>query len=203
MLCLIKFKNMKTSKHISIMLGISLATTSLFMGMLLWQNAQNQKIISEVLRKENKNSFSKAKPPVRKNESPSKIPEVSALTYRHSVSCLDNYENWRKSTSFRANAPWSTAFIRDSNISSPNNFNTDLNGDGLVDYVYVAHSNVGLCSHYGSTGGCQKYIDSYREMQDCVYLSNGNGWNLAYRCVSEKEKVGQNDIVYYYGDCAG
>ena len=60
------------------------------------------------------------------------------------------------------------------------NFQTDINGDGLPDYVYVCH-----------------YPDSPSyKMLDCVYLSNGQGWDLAYRCVAYRNGT-------FYGDCAG
>lgn len=71
------------------------------------------------------------------------------------------------------------------------NFQTDINGDGLPDYVYVYH-----------------YPDSpsYYKMRDCVYLSNGQGWDLAYRCVVEPKSISGRGHPYrlvYYGDCAG
>jgi len=120
----------------------------------------------------------------------SEMPEVEA---RYSdtlgVKCFDGWENWKSSTEFKTDAAWSTAFMA-SNPISPNpgstsnqygyyyyfDFKTDINGDGLPDYVYAYHN-------------------SNFAIQDCVYLSNGQGWTLAYRCVFGDNK--------FYGDCAG
>jgi len=109
--------------------------------------------------------------------------------------CLDNYESWKSSKRFKADAPWSTAFMEGHfhnttvQISGHwtsyrdkyyfNNFDRDLNGDGLPDYVYVYHAP----------------SNDFIYTRDCVYLSNGRGWDLAYRCVTDSGK--------FYGDCAG
>lgn len=122
------------------------------------------------------------------------------LTGLSNPACSDNYTSWNSSTTFKANAPWSTTFMN-SNPVNPNvsregasdggsqkyymNMTTDLNGDGLPDYMYI--------NHYANT--TYNYID----IKDCVYLNNGNGWDKAYSCVATYD----SGSIKYYGDCAG
>jgi len=98
-------------------------------------------------------------------------------------------KSWRSSTTYKTDAPWSTAFMQKplSPVPGPGggyfeyyyfDNKTDINGDGLPDYVKVHRDRVG-------------------SMLDCVYLSNGQGWDLAYKCY----KAYSSDT--YYGDCAG
>ena len=120
----------------------------------------------------------------------SEMPEVEAGNYDVSlgIKCFDDWSFWKSSTNFKADAPWSTAFMANDPVSPASgsndnqygrnyyfDFKTDLNGDGLPDYTYVVRS--------GNT-----------TMKDCVYLSNGQGWTLSYRCVYSGNK--------FYGDCA-
>lgn len=112
--------------------------------------------------------------------------------------CYDNYQSWTNSTTFKADAPWSTAFVSGMFGSTTgstygtnwvaNNFERDINGDGLNDYVFVKHQNT-----YANGGA------NYTLTVDCVYLSNGSGWEKAYRCVSENPT---GNTVKFYGDCA-
>ena len=196
---------MRKAPNVSILLGI----VALFMGTIIWQNAQsqrqNQELISEILERETKNSFQGGELQAQGDQGDSSLfssPEIRkarAANYDYAIQCLHNYETWKKSNKFKADTPWSTAFMQGhfgdhfalnngswtskQATSYINNFERDINGDGLPDYVYVHHTAVG----------------DYTAMRDCVHLSNGQGWSLAYRCVTSKESGG----TYFYGDCAG
>lgn len=52
---------------------------------------------------------------------------------------------------------------------------TDLNGDGLIDYLYVTHQGD----------------------QFCLYLNTGTGWTPTFRCYIER-----TNPIRFYGDCA-
>ena len=105
--------------------------------------------------------------------------------------CFDNYASWSQSATFNSNAPWSTSlFSSGPNGSSQNkiqNLMTDLNGDGLVDYLHID-------SKYKYDYNGLKYNQGY----ECVLLNNGNGWSIAYRCITQTK----DNKPYYYGDCA-
>jgi hypothetical protein len=98
--------------------------------------------------------------------------------------CLDNYTSWPQSSTFSAGGPWSTELIFSGNYSHEitNQF-TDLNGDGLIDHIFLRNAG-------------QLY--STNRTSACVLLNNGNGWDLAYRCVATANSSGAT----YYGDCA-
>lgn len=102
--------------------------------------------------------------------------------------CFDNYTTWYSSTTRKTNADWSTWFAI--TTVSPyrlfNNFERDINGDGLPDYMWIDHA-----TSNGANG-----------MRDCVYLSNGHGWTKAYQCVAIKANTNVATPVTYYGDCA-
>lgn len=105
--------------------------------------------------------------------------------------CFDNYTSWTNSTTFKDEAAWSTHFTaqRPTDGAFINNFERDVNGDGLADYIYTKHLATQI------TGS-----NYYYKVWDCVYLSNGNGWDEAYKCVVIKPD--QYTGVTYYGDCA-
>jgi hypothetical protein len=105
--------------------------------------------------------------------------------------CTDNYSSWSSSNTFTTEADWSTWFVMILSMPNANstysdltnNFERDINGDGLADYILVDH-------HYN-------YYTNFVEMTDCVFLSNGSGWDLAYKCVARSTASPK-----YYGDCA-
>lgn len=105
--------------------------------------------------------------------------------------CLDNYTTWNSSNTFTTGGDWSTWFVDPLAMPEGNSqqreivdhFERDINGDGLMDYLVVDHSYA-----YGSVG-----VDR----SDCVFLSNGSGWDLVYRCVARDASSPR-----YYGDCA-
>lgn len=117
--------------------------------------------------------------------------------YDHYHGCFDNFRNWAQtSQTYDPNQNWSLAFVTGYSyvnaqgsqfgqwyrmFGNPTQHFIDVNGDGLVDYLYSFH---GSAIGEGGIG-----------IKDCVALNTGTGWNIAYKCVQEG-----ND---YYGDCAG
>ena len=110
-------------------------------------------------------------------------------------SCFDNYMTWNNSATFNANSNWSTAFLPPLKVGefghqqteSYNQF-LDVNGDGLNDFLFRQATFIPLNNgKYANVGF------------DCLYLNKGNGWEKAYRCVTNQDAVGAR----YYGDCAG
>ena len=133
------------------------------------------------------------------------IPEVAAASHQDMavIKCFSG--NLKESDKFNQNVPWSTEFMENdfrsilsryvysNNIEKSktyydqeknymSNFDKDLNGDGLPDYIYIDRSH-----------------NQYQ--RDCVFLSNGQGWSLAYRCLKINNQ-GTNYKWRYYGDCA-
>jgi hypothetical protein len=103
--------------------------------------------------------------------------------------CVDNHTAWNSSTTFKTDSAWSSVFMVSTyanGTTQPLNQLIDLNGDGLPDYIYSQHT-------YTTTPIRFNY------MNDCIYLNNGNGWDLTYRCVVSTN----NAEAVYYGDCAG
>ena len=101
--------------------------------------------------------------------------------------CLTGYANWDHSNSYKADNEWQTDFIalKPSTISDPvREFFIDVNGDGLLDYIY----------HYNYYGYGRWVIHS------CVYLNNGSGWDSTYKCLANGED--STGIFDFYGDCA-
>lgn len=102
--------------------------------------------------------------------------------------CLDNYGTWKKSNVYTNKAKWNVDFIPHTGVTSNTSTQpskdsfVELNGDGLPDYIYTERTN----TPYNST----KYGGS------CVYLNNGSGFDLAYKCYAGTSSD-------YYGDCAG
>jgi hypothetical protein len=71
----------------------------------------------------------------------------------------------------------------------------DVNGDGLQDYVYSYHTeNQSYCAeskfaldpYFGGSviTRCEKSVP-YTTMTDVVYLNNGSGWDIAYKCLTK------------------
>ena len=81
-------------------------------------------------------------------------------------------------------------------VQAPYNYyidnKTDINGDGLPDYVYVNRylDNYDVCENNATSCSWSKKVSRrYMQMKDCVYFSNGQGWDLAYRCVVEPKSI--------------
>lgn len=116
------------------------------------------------------------------------VAEASSPSGKPNPQCLDNYLSWPSSTIFKSDSPWSTAFVPATDMPTGsnyvmNNFERDLNGDGLADYMLVKHSNHSNGIH----------------TVDCVALSNGSGWEVVYRCFVDVTV----SPAKFYGDCAG
>jgi hypothetical protein len=109
--------------------------------------------------------------------------------------CFDPYQSWSNSSTYKSTADWNMRFMPNAlpyHHPGPYGGKTpvigttsrlfeqfiDLNGDGLVDYIYSYRS--------------QNQVPASR---DCVNLNTGTGWENVYRCA----KSGAT----YYGDCAG
>jgi hypothetical protein len=135
--------------------------------------------------------------------------------------CLDNYESWPSSSHEKNNVSWSTDFMPP--ISTQYSVGTmdyqqfmDINGDGLLDYIYVFNKGDTLLqysvnySNYVGTTYTRVYVDGvevqdkkWRYKSSCVYLNNGHGWNPAYRCMVIARSIGENKYEpVFYGDCA-
>jgi hypothetical protein len=105
--------------------------------------------------------------------------------------CLDNYDSWPISNTFNPNAAWSIhGFWSWGNSNYAPHFEnmTDLNGDGLVDYIY-RHS-------YAYTYGGARVNAG----ESCVLLNNGNGWDVAFKCYAGWDSA--NSLPLFKGDCA-
>lgn len=120
------------------------------------------------------------------------VPLVEALNSATSKNptCIDNYQTWNSSNTYKQTSNWALGFVNTFNMPSSgvmNSLGQDLNGDGLVDYLF--HQKI---SPIGSntTASNAEYT--------CVYLNNGHGWDATYRCVSN----GSTNPTFY-GDCAG
>ncbi len=109
--------------------------------------------------------------------------------------CVDHYDSWSHSTEFNPDAEWSLAYFPVVDLNTEPGFRqfTDINGDGLLDFIYVRKARVP-----------QNYPE-HNDTYSCLMLNNGHGWDLAYRCVVRKKGVqghqGEYEIVFY-GDCA-
>ncbi len=129
--------------------------------------------------------------------------------------CLDNYDELPRSQEYDATHNWNLSFIpfepwtgtsrvngtQPAYFDSPHprrEYFIDLDGDGLADYLYADHRS--------GEGGTLS-----RTSQECVYINNGHGWDVRYRCYSRVwleiwvDEEGQRQSAIrqdYYGDCA-
>lgn len=110
-------------------------------------------------------------------------------------SCFDNHTTWDSSSTYKT-SDWNLDFIPREKYDSdqPESWYTDeqfvdLNGDGLSDYIYKY-------SYY-----INAYGNKYTNDQTCVYLNNGSGFDVAYRCVADVYYA-PTESESYYGDCA-
>ena len=123
-------------------------------------------------------------------ESSGENPSLQEANYNSERrSCVDNYTVWPTSNTKKANVDWNLEFIPFENYYDQGGKRReqflDLNGDGVLDYLY-AH----------------KYNNSaYSIAEECVYLGTGSGWNKAYECRSQERRY-SSEPVTYYGDCA-
>lgn len=119
---------------------------------------------------------------------------VSGVYFNNNFpSCFQNYKDWTSSATFDSSAQWNTNFVAiavkgNNNSSLPNVLQSlqDLNGDGLPDYFFSYRA-----TFYDGQG------NYWMNINDCVALNNGNGWDVAYKCVYDQ------GTAKFYGDCAG
>ena len=165
---------MKKPFHISILLTM----TTLFVGTIVWQNFQNQKLISEILRKENKTYFSELAPEVKQENF-----EPVSLSHISQVQAAGTANTTNKSNSRNPNDTIFNVLNRlyysgeTNNVGYNFRYNTtiDINGDGLIDVLY----------HYYHKHTSRRNYE--------VYLNNGNGFDRTYYCYYDGT---------YTGDCA-
>lgn len=120
--------------------------------------------------------------------------------------CFDNFGNWPHSNNYTAAGQWNPSFVPmesygfvsgngtiDNSAKRREQF-IDLNGDGLLDYLYVDHE-------YMRNQQGQQEI---RFTRDCVYMNNGHGWDQTYRCKADVKIPVQGGEIdqNYWGDCA-
>ncbi|MCF7831092.1 hypothetical protein K9M41_03825 [Candidatus Gracilibacteria bacterium] len=121
--------------------------------------------------------------------------------------CLDNYEDLPHSREHTDNNDWSLSFLpfeawndepKDGwgapipyfeNPQAKREFVMDINRDGLSDFIYTYHA-----FHLHNA----QVIN--REIQECVLLNNGHGWEPVYRCYGIINV--DNNTGSFYGDCA-
>lgn len=114
------------------------------------------------------------------------------------VGCFYNYQSWTSSSTYDNTNNWDLKFIPSISFERAPNYPEyaedtkanyieqflDINGDGLVDYLYSFH-------------GREYDNKTYWAIRDCVMLNTGTGWEVVHKC------VGNYDSGYtYYGDCA-
>lgn len=113
--------------------------------------------------------------------------------------CTDGFKSWKQSSSLNSNAPWNLLFMKrrfyGNGFVEPdfeNEHFIDLNGDGLVDYLFSRKQN----SKANGT--------NYSDNQSCVYINNGDGFDLVYKCVylTTSTNTNPNYTGTFYGDCA-
>lgn len=114
--------------------------------------------------------------------------------------CTIDYLKWESSNTRNPETPWSMhGFQANPNSQYINTFFSDINGDGLMDYVHNKTQS-GTASK-NISGGYE--ITYFTKEESCVYLNNGNGWDLVYKCKSNNESDGNGGTLpVYYGDCA-
>lgn len=92
-----------------------------------------------------------------------------------STYCAVDYMEWPSSDTYKKSA-WAMESMY--TTGQPLVRHEDVNGDGLIDYVMSANSDV--------------------QRNSCLELNNGSGWDLTYKCHAIKN----NNIWTFYGDCA-
>ena len=110
--------------------------------------------------------------------------------------CVDGYMTWKGSNTYKKTAKWNVDFIPSTGVSNNSSYNpkkeyfTDINGDGLPDYIFARRDD---------------YLNNnIRNGGTCVYLNNGSGFDLVYKCYVRGDfKNSTQNYKIYYGDCAG
>jgi len=106
------------------------------------------------------------------------FPRADAAFGVNDLSIFANYTAWTNSATLKSTDTFTQLLYLGGGNSTPLTF-LDINGDGLVDALYL--TNV--------SGSLSRYA---------VFLNNGSqGFNLIYKCYYDAS------ALRYYGDCAG
>jgi len=100
--------------------------------------------------------------------------------------CVDNWNEWPHSHEQRADIPHPIQFMPGEDPHENvgiREFFLNMNNDNLLDYIYANKTQ----------------WDRTQQIEECVALNTGSGWNISYRCVVRRDAG--NDPTYY-GDCA-
>lgn len=110
-------------------------------------------------------------------------------------SCLVRAQfGYPSSDTFNPDTPYLNSFVRYG--TGLQNLFLDVNGDSLPDYVYAQNSH--------HDGGSTNELRS--EFFGCVYLNNGQGWDMAMECYALTiTDLDTNTVLTrdYRGTCAG
>lgn len=110
---------------------------------------------------------------------------ASGHTSPYALGCTADYSSWNSSAIPKLDSAWNLLLLPLVGPVDKTYQFIDINGDGLNDF---------FASQRGSFG----------TVNDCLLLNNGNGWDLAYRCVVARTNDSNGDSMFtYYGDCAG
>jgi hypothetical protein len=121
------------------------------------------------------------KEPVDIAQAATRTATLSGGDYDPFENCFGGYTSWPSSSSYDDQAGlFPLPFV----MSLHQGF-TDINGDGIMDFVYANRSGGSTATHYS-----------------CVLLGNGNGMDVAYRCNAVYTSTGGSGYWTFYGDCA-
>jgi len=94
--------------------------------------------------------------------------------------CHYGYQSWPSSNKYKKTA-WSTEELL---IQTNTPTLIDLNGDGLLDYLFANNNEQTL-------------------RMSCVYLNNGTGWDLVHKCYAQGNPSDPRFPPWkFWGDCA-
>ncbi len=98
--------------------------------------------------------------------------QLSSTNYDEGVTCLRGYETWPTSDTRKTDADWSPyEFVaHSSTIPALGSRLIDLNGDGLLDYLYSYNTDYSY-----TLSGVPHYFTSE---SSCVMINTGKGWEV-------------------------
>ncbi len=105
----------------------------------------------------------------------------------------------------KENPQWDLNIMRAGSQNGSTDTWLDVNGDGMIDYMYHYARAVGSSS-FTLIGDGGEY-DSMYTGTSCVALNNGSGWDYVYRCLAmydydDDPSTNYTFVIKYYGDCA-
>jgi hypothetical protein len=123
-------------------------------------------------------------------ESTAFVPGADALPHPSCVAFLSYID--QTSNVYVPNSDYDLVFV---STAAPYSSFQDVNGDGLLDYIYAKNET----NFSGGVNLSSEYIA-------CLYLHNGSGWTKEYMCRAYTildTQTGQFTRKEYTGDCAG